>query len=368
MKRMISIYLRTALGGAARATSVGLATVCTLALVPVLATAQPRSADEWYKFGEDQYNLGNFEKAIDAFKKGFELEPDSKKKSAYLYNIAQSYRQAKNCFEAQFFYKRFLALRGSDINEQVRKEVEERIKELEECARQQEVIRNRPPDTTLRPEGDPTTPDPNRKPGDTVVGDTTQPDDDDDDPGITKSATVQPTLLSVRATGGGTKLNTGNLNPPVQATFALVGGYPLALGPQLTLDVGAAFTFTPVGYVDQMGAGQTAQMIGVMANAGATYAVAPKIGVRGDLGVGALVFGGINESPFTDFAPTSGALTMLHVRLGLSADYAITPNVVATLTPIAFSYSPAKEGLQTGGEEMSAITSIDFMVGIGYRM
>jgi hypothetical protein len=53
------------------------------------------------------------------------------------------------------------------------------------------------------------------------------------------------------------------------------------------------------------------------------------------------------------------------VRVGLSADYAFTPNVIGTVAPFAFSYSPAKEGLR---DDISSITSIDFMVGIGYRM
>ena len=114
-----------------------------------------------------------------------------------------------------------------------------------------------------------------------------------------------------------------------------------------------------------MGASKKANLIGLVANVGATYKVAPKIGIRGDLGVGLLLFGGVSESPFTDFAATSGTLSMPHVRIGVSADYAITNNLIATLAPIAFSYSPAKTGLRA---DITAITAIDFMVGIGYRM
>jgi len=147
----------------------------------------------------------------------------------------------------------------------------------------------------------------------------------------------------------------------VQASFALLGGYPLALGSQLTLDLGAGFTFTPVP-LQNMG---TAKLIGTVANAGATYHVAPKIGLRGDLGVGVLFFTGVSQSRFTAGRMTSGALSMVHVRVGLSADYAITPNIVATLTPFAFSYSPPKAGLD---DSIKSIAVIDFMVGVGYRM
>ena len=106
----------------------------------------------------------------------------------------------------------------------------------------------------------------------------------------------------------------------------------------------------------------------LLADAGATYLVAPRIGLRADVGVGVLVFSGISEAgnPFTDMgAPTSGALTMLAVRGAVSADYAITSNVYATLAPFAFTYSPAKSGLRS---DIKSITRMDFMVGVGYRM
>ena len=79
-----------------------------------VAAADPKTPDEWFDYGQNQYNLGNFDKAIEAFKKGFELEPSENKKAAYLFNIAQAYRQAQNCKEAQFFYKRYLAFKDAD--------------------------------------------------------------------------------------------------------------------------------------------------------------------------------------------------------------------------------------------------------------
>ena len=73
----------------------------------------------------------------------------------------------------------------------------------------------------------------------------------------------------------------------------------------------------------------------------------------------------MSESQFTNYAPTSGALSMFHLRAALSADYAVTPNLIVTATPVAFTFSPPKEGLS---EDIDSITSIDFMIGIGYRM
>jgi tetratricopeptide (TPR) repeat protein len=352
-----------------------------LLLVPALASAQPKTPDEWYKEGETHYNLGNFQEAITAFKQAFALETVDSKKSAYLYNIAQSYRFAKDCSNAQFFYKRFLALRDTDKSKPLaadkRAEIEARIKELEECARQQEAIKNKPPDN-LKPDeqdgksgngtGTGTKTDPKNGKGPDVAAkdpDETIEGDGEDKPGISKTVEGPPKLISMRLVGGGAKLTMGALDVPIQATGALIAGYPISID-KLVVELGAGFTFTPVPFENMAtNESKTAQLIGLVANVGATYAVIPKLGLRADLGVGALFFGGVSESPFTAGAPTSGALSMLHLRVGVSADYAITPNFIATLTPIAFSYSPAKEGLQ---EDITAIKALDFMVGLGYRM
>ncbi len=112
-----------------------------------------------------------------------------------------------------------------------------------------------------------------------------------------------------------------------------------------------------------MNESRTGSLWGVMANAAATYEVIPKLGIRGDLGLGALLFDNIDQSPFTGNAPTTGALTMFHARVAVSADYAVTPNLVLTAMPAAFTYSPAAQGIVGGG----AIWSYDFMLGIGYR-
>jgi hypothetical protein len=50
-------------------------------------------------------------------------------------------------------------------------------------------------------------------------------------------------LVSVRLVGGGAKISAGDLDVPVQATGALIGGYPIAID-KLLVEVGAGFTFT----------------------------------------------------------------------------------------------------------------------------
>ena len=349
----------------------GIPLVFAALLVPALAFAQPKSADDYYKDGETQYNLGNFPGAVEAFKKGFELEPNDSKKAAYLYNVAQAYRQAKDCSNAQFFYKRYLALKENDskkpLKPEKRQEIEDRIKELDDCAKQQEAIRNKPPDQNLTPgEGDPD-PDP-KPPGPTKkVGDVTDPSEEEDD-GITKVAPATiPRVISLRVVGGAARLTAGTLPIPVLATGALFAGYPISVADKVLVEVGVAFTYTRVPYEMAGAAGQskTASLVAVMANVGLSYEVVTNLAVRGELGAGGLFFLGASESPFTNNQQTTGALGMAHVRVGLSADYAVTPNLVITATPIAFSYSPPKKGLR---DDIDSLNEIDFMVGLGYRM
>src|SRR5215471_7643623 len=120
-----------------------------------LAAADPKTADEWYKEGENQYNLGDFDKAAEAFKQGFALETTDSKKPAFLYNVAQAYRQANKCKDAVFFYRRFLSLKdsgmGKPLSEDKRKEIDGLISELDACARNQEAIAKKPPDATMNP-------------------------------------------------------------------------------------------------------------------------------------------------------------------------------------------------------------------------
>lgn len=347
---------------------------CALLLVPTLAAADPSTPAEWFKEGETQYNLGNFTGAAEAFKKAFALETVDSKKAAYLYNIAQAYRLAKDCTNAQFFYKRFLALRDADtskpLSEKTRKDIEGWLKELDECARQQEAVRNRPPDNTIQPDG-PDAPD-TTKPTPPATTETASAeegdaeDDEDEDGGsVTTTAEIGPRVLSARLAVGGAMIGLGD-DSVTRVKGALLAGYPIALNEQLRIEVGAGFTFTSVAYESMpLATSGTASLTAAIANAGVVFAVAPKIALRGDLGAGMLFMGGASMSQFTNGNETEGgALAMPHVRVGIGADYEITPNLAATGMG-AFSYSPAKDGLR---EDISAITSIDFMVGLGYRM
>lgn len=342
-----------------------LAVALAMVLVPVaVAEAQPKTPADYFREGEEHYNIGNFEEAIKAFQEGYRLEPVETKKAVYVYNIAQSYRlMGGQCAKAQFAYKRFLAIKERDtakpLAPKTREVVEGYIRELETCARAEDAAAKRPP------EAPPEDPKPQPKPDEVAVKPQPEPEPEPEIE-VVEQSDGTPRLLSARLVGGGAAIQAGTLEIPVQATAALLAGYPIRLGEKLTIEPGAGFTFTPVPYINMVtNEEQQSAMTAIVANAGLAYQVAEKISVRGDLGAGILMFSGVSGSPFTKGAPTSGSLVMPHVRIGLSADYAITPNLLATATPIAFSYSPPKEGLR---DDIKAITAIDFMIGLGYRM
>ncbi len=233
--------------------------LCACVLLPaVLAVAQPKTADDWYKEGETQYNLGNFDKAADAFKQGFAIEPIESKKPAYLYNVAQAYRQDKKCSDAVFFYKRYLSLKDQDTAKPLaaakRAEIEQRISELEECAKTQDSIARKPPDDTLHPDhdgigaakgsgathvgtgsastGTGTGSGSTKRVGQVDGGDTGESDNGSDE-GPPPPPGAPPKLLSARITGGVSKIKAGSLSVPVKPTFSLTGGYPIMLDEKL---------------------------------------------------------------------------------------------------------------------------------------
>jgi hypothetical protein len=366
----------------------------TLGTVGALATvgraeAQPTSTDPkvrakyYYDEGRKQFDLGNFQKAAESFKKAYEEWPDG----AFLYNVASAYRQLDDCKQALFFYKRFLSVK-KDAPDDKKKEVEGHIKNLEDCVKKQEEIRNRPPDGTVPPDpisgndnGNPggtppggppggSNPDVARPGGDRVANPGGQPDGGDQDQGEpeTVEATTQPKVIAAHAAFGGAKIGAGDLKDPipVQVAVAVGAGYPIALGPKAVLDAGIGIGFTPLPWSMGTMSG-SATFTTVVANVGGTIEVAPKISVRGELGGGLLLLGGLDVgNPFTIGAvAASGTLVMPAVRAGVSAEYAITKNIAASVTPVAFSYSPAKAGLKP---EISAFTRFEFTVGVGYRM
>ena len=358
------------------------AAVLTVALMSSVAFADEATARKNYDAGERAYNLGDFDKAAELFKQAYEDWPEP----AFLFNIAQTYRQKGDCKQAAFFYKRFLALKQNDtkkpIKPELQKEVEKRIVELDECTRRE--IANRPPDqldngannSTTAPSNvtgtkATTTPTTSKQTSVPQTGqvDNQSPegDDEDDEETPTPAPATGASMISLRADGGVGKLKAGDLSTPVSFAGAIVGGYPLSINDKLSLELGAAISFSPLGYTTSSNQDGNATLIVILANVAPSVTIMPKLSARLDVGAGVLVFAclGKEGNPFTmDGIAATGALSAFHARVAVSADYLVTPNVVLTATPFAFSYSPAPSGLNP---TISSLTMMTFLVGVGYR-
>ena len=75
-----------------------------LCAAPVRAEGPAASAKDLYLQGQKYYDLGEFERAIELFKRSYEVEA----RPQLLFNIAQAYRFAGNPERAHFFYNAFL--------------------------------------------------------------------------------------------------------------------------------------------------------------------------------------------------------------------------------------------------------------------
>jgi tetratricopeptide (TPR) repeat protein len=350
-------------------------------IAPAVVHADEATARKAFDEGERAYNLGDFPKAVELFRKAFEEWPEP----AFLFNLAQTYRQMGDCKQASFFYKRFLALKEQDtkkpIKPALKAEVETRIGELEECIKRE--LASKPPTEldkggggtggtdgvgTGGTGGTSTATGPGTGGGtDGTGGDGDGNGDGDGDGGAAADAGT-PKLFSLRLGLGAGRFAAGDLTT-LQFATSLLGGYPLSINEKLRLELGAALTFLPVPYTTTGATPEsgTASLIGLAANVAPVFEIAPKIYLRADVGLGLQLFSGLTKmnNPFTEGgAPASGALSTFMLRMAVSGEYAVTPNIALTLTPFAFSYSPAPDGFDPS---ISSVTTISFLAGVGYH-
>jgi len=351
-------------------------------LAGATATARAQSDEEakkkartLYEQAEKAYNLGKFDDAVDGYTKAYEAWP----RPLFLFNIAQAYRQAGNCKSAVFFYKRFLAVSDNDaknpLQPSVRDEVQGRISELEECVKRE--IANKPPDQQMRPDPDgnpsPNNTTPSTTPPDKRVAttDPNEPTEEPEEPGIEKPLPFgQPTTLALRFGIGPSNFFFGSsVPPPLQASFAVTGGYPIPIDPQLTVEVGGQGGLVTLKD-SQAG---VAYLVSALVNAGATYAINEQIDIHADLGIGAAWMVGLNPNNLFIESPTmgrpdldvpDGPFALFDLRVAVAGEYAITPNLVASVMP-AFSYTPRRDDME---KDITAMSRVDILVGIGLRM
>jgi tetratricopeptide (TPR) repeat protein len=149
---------------ARRAVRLSAIPAAVLALALALSSAPAHGADdkdakaaakEHYQRGTSFYDLGRYPEAIKEFEAAYQLKNDP----AFLYNLAQSYRQAGDPEQALHFYRTYLRYVPKPPN---RAEIDERIAALEKQIAEKGTATVQPPPvgsgaTTTPPPPPPTT-------------------------------------------------------------------------------------------------------------------------------------------------------------------------------------------------------------------
>jgi hypothetical protein len=153
----------------------------------------------------------------------------------------------------------------------------------------------------------------------------------------------------------------------LEPAVAIVAGYPLQLPSGIELDVGAAVDAMAVPFTTTTNRSGSMSLVGIMADAGASYELLPKLAARADVGAGLRMVTGLEKdgNPFTmDGSAATGVLSSFVGRVSVSADYAVRRNLLVTATPLALTYSPAPGGFDSS---ISSLTSWSFLAGVAYR-
>lgn len=345
--------------------------IAVLWLGTASALAQPSpqakaTAQDLFAKATTAYNLQRFDEAVTLFSKAYEAYPHPD----FLYNIAQSYRLAKNCQQALYFYKRFLSTKEQDteapLTPKKREEVDRFITELTECVAKTESSASAPPDTLAKAPsavsggagGQAAPASTAGKAGPRVAALDAQRDAGEATAETEPGAT--PGIAVVSVAGGVALLGSGNLGIPAQPVVRLAAGYPIHVDP-VTIALGGALSYTPLPYtvMDQQKFGA---MLGARAAAIASYPITPKLSLHGELGVGIVSLSGLGQGNPISADRSAKTFTLPSVALGLALDYEITGGVTATLSPLSVAFSKGADGMYA-----SSLREIDIIVGLGYR-
>lgn len=350
-----------------------LAVVIAVAPLAHAQTATDLEALDHFKKGRTHYDLGRFEEAIVEFERAYELKQDG----AFLFNIAQGYRQTGNAIKAVFFYKRYLAIFPNAPN---RPNVEKQIADLEPLAAKQAADEKLKQEEERRKKEDE-----ERRKAASVGQDSGGRTDV-----VAQGGGQDGGQIDARMGGPGGVAQAGlvgrtapwrialELGPaflslgdgpsvPTQASFNISAIRTLGKE-KVAFDVGMNVTYTPVPYASSTnGLQSTAAMVGILGDARARIEVMPNLDVRVGAGIGALWLSGLLDgNPFTDGGlMASGPLPMLDFRFGVGVDFRLKNDVVLTATPLALAYSPPNSGLDAS---ITSVMRFDILFGIGYAL
>ncbi|HXI59766.1 MAG TPA: tetratricopeptide repeat protein [Polyangia bacterium] len=366
----------------------GLLAVLSLGLgLTVLGSGRAHAEDaqharELFQEGNTYFDVGQFDKAIDAWQRGYKEKSDP----GFLYNIAQAYRLSGDPAKAIFFYRGFLRNSPKAPN---RVEIEAKISALQKQLTEQEhakapavgpttspppafvpapIAPPPPPAMTAPPPAQPPVPPPAPPPASAPS------------PGTTEELTTAPPAPPPEPPGSPlrTQLGVGlgvngwgkSLNGNAEASFDLVlsGGYTFWGGPERKLAFGlsalAGYTFLRESSSTQS---WRETFWSFLIEPAVRYRITERIGVSAALGVGGIALGGLR--PTSALLSQNAGMTftvkgtqgLFVVRPALGGEVGITRGLVATLS-LAFPYSPKPQK-----EYFAPISRTEFLVGLAYR-
>jgi Tetratricopeptide repeat len=344
-----------------------------LALAASTARADDaQKARELFTQGNTFFDLGQFDKAIDAWQQGYQLKNDP----GFLYNIAQAYRTQGDAQKAIFFYKRYLSNAPKAHN---RTEVEQKIEALQKQLSMQEQVKGLPPPGPFGPDnpgGSATTPPPadangtqpppaNGGPSVTVTG-TQPPPLDGATPVVTNPevpaapGTAPPHRIDLRAALGFDAWSSGlQENAAPSFAFTLAGGYTFGNPEaQIRFRLGALFGYTFLKETDSKDT-----FTSFLVDPTIVVRLMPKMVLMGDFGIGVMSISGLKPTSAllsSSMVNVNGSQALALIRIGVAGEYDLTRNVSVFLWP-AYANSPKKQYFYQD------IQRFEILAGVSYR-
>jgi hypothetical protein len=350
----------------ARASLVALMLALTL-LVGTAHADDAQQARDLFTQGNTFFDLGQFDKAIDAWQRGYQLKNDA----GFLYNIAQAYRVMENAEKAIFFYKRYLANYPPKAHN--RTEVEQKIEALQKQLQQQDQAKQIPPPGPLGP-GNPV-PGANPTPADATSPPPSSPTGPASAPGAAATATGEVAAASTGPSGEtyaaprrvdlaaavGFDTWASGVQGTADPSFALTlaGGYIFG-APTSTVRfrLGALF-----GYTFLQETNSKDSFASFLIDPTVEFRLAQRVRLDVDLGIGVLSIGGLNANSAllaNSMVTVKGTQALSEVRIGAGVQYQLTPMLSVFAWP-AIANSPQKEHFH------AAISRIELLAGLVIR-
>jgi|HubBroStandDraft_6_1064221.scaffolds.fasta_scaffold87235_3 hypothetical protein len=347
-----------------------------LMLAIAVGTVGPRSARaddaqqarDLFTQGNTFYDLGQFDRAIDAWQKGYQLKNDP----GFLYNIAQAYRVMEDAQKAIFFYKRYLSNAPKAHN---REEVEQKIDALQKQLSAQDQAKQIPPPGPFGP-GNPV-PATGASPADTnpppaapvPAGAGTGP------PPTGEPTGAGPIAVAADAAGGaeppprridlaaaiGFDSWTSGVQGKADPSFAftLAGGYTFgAPAATVRFRLGAL-----LGYTFLQETSSKDSFTSFLIDPTAEFRLSRRMRLDVDLGLGVLAIGGLkaNSALLANAMTVKGTQALSEVRIGAGLQYQLTPALSVFVWP-AIANSPQKQYFH------AAISRVEWLAGLTFQL